>query len=134
MERHEISEDQWCAIRARWPQQRGPRNDASDRRFINAVVWLARTGIPWRDLPEHFGKWKSIYNRFRNWAAREGWMQVFVECVAVERHAIGGIIDASIIRAHQHAVGGRGGMRANALGRSRGGYSSFDSQRCRHQR
>lgn len=124
MGRHEITDEQWLAIRSRWPQRRGPSSAEADRRFINAVLWLARTGVPWRDLPDRFGKWKTAYNRFRNWAARDGWMQVFVGGIVVDNAAIGGILDASIVRAHQDAAGGRGGMQVNALGRSRGGFST----------
>lgn len=104
MQRHEISEREWKAIRARWPQRRGPRVEASDRAFINAVVWIAKTGAPWRDVPECYGPWKTIYNRFRSWAARDGWMQVFQESVALNAGCIGGILDASIVRAHQDAA------------------------------
>lgn len=124
MQRHEISDAQWAALHARWPQRRGPPAKRGDRAFVNAVVWIAKTGAPWRDVPRRYGKWKTVYNRFRNWAAREGWLQVFIDCAALSDNEVGGILDASIVRAHQDAAGGRGGVARNALGRSRGGFST----------
>lgn len=53
------------------PRQRaGPKAKLGDRLFIEAVLYRARTGLPWRDLPERFGPWKTVYNRFYNWAKR----------------------------------------------------------------
>ena len=124
MQRHEISDSQWSALRARWPQRRGPPAKRGDRAFVNAVVWIAKTGAPWRDVPRRYGNWKTVYNRFRNWAAREGWLHVFIDCAALSDNEVGGILDASIVRAHQDAAGGRGGVAQNALGRSRGGFST----------
>ena len=78
----------------------------SDRLFIEAVLYRARTGLPWRDLPEDFGHWDAVYNRFRRWEARGIWRRLW-ECLQVEhcplaRHLF---IDATIVRAHQHAAG-----------------------------
>lgn len=124
MARHALTDRQWQILRRRLPQRRGPRSDRSDRRFINAVVWLARTGAAWRDLDSSFGPWKPIYNRFRRWALRGWWAEIF-RCGdgELEEH-VGSIMDASIVRAHQDSAGGEGGPTANALGRSRGGFST----------
>ena len=78
----------------------------SARLFIEAILSLARTGTPWRDLPEDFGHWDAVYNRFRRWEARGIWRRLW-ECLQVEhcplaRHLF---IDATIGRAHQHAAG-----------------------------
>jgi len=78
----------------------------SARLFIEALLSLARTGTPWRDLPEDFGHWDAVYNRFRRWEARGIWRRLW-ECLQVEhcplaRHLF---IDATIVRAHQHAAG-----------------------------
>ena len=78
----------------------------SDRMFIEAVLYLARTGTPWRDLPEDFGRWDAVYNRFRRWEARGIWRQLWErlqqEDCPLTRHIF---IDATIVRAHQHAAG-----------------------------
>jgi len=85
-------------------------------------VWLATTGVPWRDLDASFGPWKTIYNRFRNWALRGWWNDLFRGTPVEEK--VGSILDATIVRAHQDSAGARGGPAANCLGRSRGGFST----------
>lgn len=79
-----------------------------DRNFINAVVWLAKTGAPWRDLPERFGSWKTIYTRFRRWSIEGRWKAVF-EALALTEDEVGTLLDATVVRAHQDAAGGKGG-------------------------
>jgi transposase len=78
----------------------------SDRLFIEAVLYLARTGIPWRDLPAEFGPWDAVYNRFRRWERRGIWRRLWErlqgEACPLTRHIF---IDATIVRAHQHAAG-----------------------------
>ena len=122
MARHCLTDAQWQIVCARWPQQRGPRSDAADRNFVNAVVWMARTGSPWRDLDPYFGPWKRIYNRFRRWAYRGWWLDIFRSSPVSE--GLGSILDASIVRAHQDSAGARDGPANNAIGRSRGGFST----------
>jgi len=85
-------------------------------------VWLATTGVPWRDLDASFGPWKTIYNRFRNGALRGWWNDLFRGTPVEEK--VGSILDATIVRAHQDSAGARGGPAANCLGRSRGGFST----------
>lgn len=79
-----------------------------DRLFIDAVLFRAKTGIQWRDLPERFGPWKTVYNRFANWAAKDHWARIFRE-LQLEVDETGSIVDSSVIRAHQDAAGGKGG-------------------------
>ena len=122
MPRHALTDSQWQAIGDKLPQRRGPRSVERDRNFIDAVVWMARTGSPWRDMDPAFGTWKIIYNGFRRWAIR-GWWQELFRLLPVEEE-YGSILDASIIRAHQDAAGGRDGPTENAIGRSRGGFST----------
>lgn len=100
----------------------------SDRMFIEAVLYLARTGVPWRDLPKSFGKWKTVYQRFRRWQENGLWRKLWERLQSDEFKIARDIfIDSSIIRAHQHAAGAlkkNGGQQAQALGRSRGGFST----------
>jgi putative transposase len=80
----------------------------SDRMFIEAVLYQARTGIPWRDLPDDFGNWDAVYNRFRRWEARDIWKNLwqYVQQHGCElAHQV--FIDSTIMRAHQHAAGAR---------------------------
>ena len=84
------------------PQRSGPHAIRGDRLFINAVLYRAKTGLPWRDLPERFGPWKSVYNRFSNWARKGHFAAVFRD-LQIEVDETGSIVDGSMIRAHQDA-------------------------------
>src|SRR3954468_4558375 len=117
MQRHALTDDQWERLQKVLPRRkRGPAAKRSERQFIDAVLYRAKTGVPWRDLPERFGPWKSVYNRFSNWADRGAWLHIFKE-LQLELDEVGSIIDVTVVRAHQDAWGGRGGIQCNALGR-----------------
>lgn len=109
MRRHALTDEQWQRLQSLLPERRpGPVSRLGDRSFIDAVLYRAKTGCPWRDLPEHFGPWKSVYNRFYNWADRGVWVRIF-EALSIWVDETGSIIDASVVRAHQDASGGKGG-------------------------
>jgi len=79
---------------------------------INAILWQAKTGVPWRDLPERYGPWKTAHERLRKWTADDGtWDRILAE-VIVKDDAVGAVewtfsVDSSSVRAHQHAAGAR---------------------------
>ena len=115
MRRHEMSDEQWARIEPLLPKGKpGPKSKRGDRLFINAVLYRARTGVPWRDLPARFGPWKSIYNRFDNWSKRGVWAQIF-KALQLEIDPSMSIADASVVRAHQDSAGGRGGSTETLL-------------------
>jgi transposase len=109
MRRHEITDEHWDRIRAFLPGQAGgPGITAKDNRlFINAVLWIARTGAPWRDLPERFGPRGSVWKRFDRWGKKGVWKRVFEELQEPDLEWM--ILDSTVIRAHQHAAGKKGG-------------------------
>ena len=110
--RYELTDAQWRRVQRVLPKQKtGPEALQGDRLFIEAVLFRARTGLPWRDLPERFGPWKSVYNRFNNWAHKGHWATIFRE-LQVEVDETGSILDGSVVRAHQDASGGKGGSNA----------------------
>src|SRR5262245_31875253 len=112
MPRHALTDEQWDKLTRVLPRPKsGPRAQRGDRAFVDAVLYRARTGIPWRDLPERFGPWKSVYNRFRNWSRRGCWAAIF-QALQVEVDAAGCIVDGSNLRAHLDAAGGKGGSGA----------------------
>lgn len=82
-----------------------------DRNFVDAVLFRAQTGVPWRDLPERFGPWKTVYNKFAMWSHRGYWERIF-RALQLDVADDGVIIDASVVRAHQDAAGGKGGSTA----------------------
>lgn len=103
--RYEISDEQYERIEPLLSGKPGDpgRNAENNRRFINAVVWIARTGSPWADLPERFGKYDSVYHRFNNWAKKGRWQAIFEQLQDPDLDWV--MIDSSVVRAHQHAAG-----------------------------
>lgn len=80
------------------------RSGADNRLFVEAVLCIARTGSPWRDLPAELGRWNSAYQRFGRWSRAGVWHRVFA-ALAKERRFREVFIDSTIVRAHQHAAG-----------------------------
>ena len=116
MRRHELSDQQWELIRDHLPGKAGDpgRTAKNNRLFVNAIVWMARTGAPWRDLPAPFGKWNSVFQRFRRWSKKGVWPRIFDELGIDESLAVA-LLDSTIVRAHQHAAGAKGGKTNNPL-------------------
>ena len=106
MTRKLLRDDQWRRIEQLLPGKRSDpgRTAADNRRFVEALLWIARTGAPWRDLPEEFGPWNSVYKRFSRWATNGVWHRVFEE-LAKDADFEELYLDSSIVRAHQHAAG-----------------------------
>lgn len=124
MHRHEIPLDKWERIEPLLPGRRGGHGGIAkdNRNFVNAVWYVAKTGIPWRDLPERFGKWDTVYHRFNAWCKKGVWKRIFEAVQDPDVEWL--MIDSTVIRAHQHAAGMNGGSEDEALGRSRGGFST----------
>ena len=123
MRRHEISDECWDRIKDMLPGRPGQHGwIAKDNRlFINAVLWIARTGAPWRDLPERFGLWNSVWKRFDRWSLKGIWQQIFEALASQDPDLEWLILDSTVIRAHQHAAGKKGGkLRRPSAGRSAG--------------
>jgi transposase len=111
MPRLVLRDDQWERIAPLLPGKKGDRGRtaADNRLFVEAVLWVARTGAPWRDLPEAFGPWNSVYVRFRRWARGGIWDQVLAVLGGdLDREHL--LIDTTIVRVHQHASGARGDL------------------------
>lgn len=109
---------EWERLKPLLPPQKAwvGRPPKDHRRIINGIFWILRTGAPWRDLPERYGKWTTVVSRFYRWRKAGIWDRVLAALQAQsdvngqldwEKH----YIDATIIRAHQHAAGAKGGSR-----------------------
>lgn len=114
MRRYALRDDQWDRIKDFLPGGEGPVGGtaADNRLFVEAVVYRYRAGIPWRDLPERFGDWKIVHQRFSRWAKSGVFERIFKQ--------LGGdhdneymMLDATIVRAHQHSAGARKKRRAS---------------------
>jgi len=113
MERFVLTDAQWakmelhCLGKATDPGRSG----ANNRLFVEAVLWIARTGSPWRDLPGVFGKWNSVYVRFRDWVKADVFKKLF-DAGADDPDMEYAMVDATIVKVHRHGQGAKGGLRA----------------------
>lgn len=101
-----LRDDQWERIA---PLMRGKAGDrgrrgVNNRLFVEAVLWVARTGSPWRDLPPEFGAWNSVYVRFARWSDKQVWQNIF-QVLREDADFEEVYLDSTIVRAHQHAAG-----------------------------
>ena len=112
--RGDLSNEQWARIKLLLPKQKTTRGRPSqDHRIVlNGILWVLRTGAPWRDTPERYGKWTTIYSRFQRWRKAGIWDQMFAELqTTLERESNVDweihFIDSTTVRAHQHAAGAK---------------------------
>ncbi len=117
IKRYELNEAQWERIPALFPGKPGdPGRTGSDNRlFVNGCLWVLRSGAHWRDLPERYGKWKTVHRRFSRWCRAGVWERVF-DVLAADRDNQYLMIDSTIVRAHQQAASGKGGQRIRRWG------------------
>lgn len=124
MSRGDLSEAEWRVLKDLLPPERGRKSrPASDNRpIINGILWRTRTGAPWRDVPEKYGKWMTVYQRFRRWRDAGIWEAVattLAQAMADNSHHS---IDSTTVRGHVSAAGAKGGL-ANRLLAARGAGS-----------
>ena len=109
LRRYELTDEEWNRIAPLLPpentgKQGRPRKD--NRILLNGMVWLARSGAPWRDLPERYGSWQTVYSRFRKWID-DGILDNIFRILSLEAELEELSIDASIVQAHQHSAGAK---------------------------
>lgn len=109
--RYELTDQQWEQIVLLLPPEKTnkPGRPSKDNRLmINAMVWMARSGAPWRNLPERYSPWKTVYNRFRKWI-EDGILDNIFRVLSLEAELEELFLDASIVQAHQHSAGAKKG-------------------------
>ena len=109
--RYELSAQQWARIKDLLPGKPGDpgRSGADNQRFVNAVLWVLRSGARWSDLPERYGaKWRSVHKRFSRWAKAGVWETLFSFLSKDPRNDYV-LLDATLVKAHQQAATGKGG-------------------------
>lgn len=115
---YELTDQQWEQIASYFPteysRKRGrPLKD--NRLMLNAMIWIARSGAPWRDLPERFGPWETVYSRFRKWID-DGFLDNIFRILSMDAELSEISLDASIVQAHQHSAGARKDGSPNKIG------------------
>ena len=115
MKRQELTDEEFAVLRPLLPPERSAKKGrpfSPHRPFLEGMVWILRTGAPWRDLPEHFGKWSTVYERFRRWR-RSGLFQKILDGLEARGRRAERIdfefsaVDGSTVRAHRCAAGAR---------------------------
>ena len=120
--RYELSDHEWAVIKPMLPNKPRGVPRVNDRRVLNGIFWVLRSGAPWRDLPESYGPPTTCYNRFVRWRRAGVWDRI-MEALAAAHDTAVQMIDTSIVRVHQHGAC-IAGNRTQHMGRSRGGLTS----------
>jgi transposase len=117
--RHAISDADWDRVRHLLPGQPGQHGKVArdNRLFLDAVLWVAKTGAPWRDLPDRLGNWNSVYQRFARWARKGVWARVLEALADPDVEWL--ILDSTVVRAHPHAAGAKKNRAGRAGRRTR---------------
>ena len=116
MDRFSLTDAQWAKMQSFClgkPTDPG-RTGGDGRLFVEAVLWIARTGSPWRDLPPLFGKWNTVFKRFRDWVRADVFKRMF-DAVSGDPDMEYAMVDATIVRVHRHGQGAKGGLKARLL-------------------
>jgi transposase len=120
--RYELTDNEWSAIKPMLPNKPRGVPRVNDRRVLNGIFWVLRSGAPWRDLPDIFGPYTTCYNRFIRWRRAGVWAKL-MSVLAGAHDAAVQMIDTSIVRVHQHGACITRNRR-QSMGRSRGGLTS----------
>ena len=105
--RFDLTDEEWALLEPLMPKARKSAR-VDDRRIMNAIFYVLRTGMPWRDLPERYGPYTTAYNRFNRWSRRGIWKRIFDTLAAKSRDSLH-LIDSTIVKAHRAASGAKGG-------------------------
>jgi len=117
VKRYELTSEQWERIASLVPGKQGDpgRSGRNNRQFVNGVLWVLRSGAHWHDLPERYGKWKTVHKRFTRWADKGVWERIFDHLIdAPDNQYL--MLDSSLVRAHQQAATGKGGTKIRRWG------------------
>ena len=111
LRRYELTDQEWNRIKDLLPPEKsGKRGRPSkdNRMILNAMVWIAWNGAPWRDLPERYGPWETVYSRFRKWI-NDGILDNIFRVLSLDAELDELFMDSSIVQAHQHSAGAKKG-------------------------
>src|ERR1700694_6227355 len=121
--RFDLSDDEWALLEPLLPKSRKSAR-VDDRKIMDAIFYVLRTGMPWRDLPARYGPYTTAYNRFNRWSRRGIWKRIFDQLAMRSRDSLY-LIDSTIVKAHRSAGGAKGGSKikrsasAGAAGRQK---------------
>jgi len=112
MRRYELSNEEWARIKNLLPPENTGKKDRprkDNRIMLNGMLWIARSGCQWRELPEYYGKWQGVYPRFRKWGD-EGVLEAIFRNLSADADMENLRIDSTSVKVHQRANGGKKGI------------------------
>ena len=127
LRRYELTDQEWEQVASLLPPEKTGkpgRPPKDNRTMLNGMVWIARSGAPWRDLPERYGPWNSVYSRFRKWID-DGILDNIFRVLSLEAEINELSLDATIVQAHQHSAGAKKG--ASERDRAQPGRGKFQN-------
>ena len=107
--RFDLSDEEWALLEPLLPKSRKSAR-VDDRKIVNAIFYVLRTGMPWHDLPARYGPYTTAYNRFNRWSRRGIWKRVFDQLASKSRDSLY-LIDSTVVKAHRAASGAKGGRK-----------------------
>ena len=107
--RYDLTDFEWSVIEPLLPKGRPGPERQDDRRVLNGIFWILRSGAPWRDLPERYGPYTTVYNRFNRWRKAGVWDRL-MDAISEAYDGDIQMIDSSVVRVHQHAAGAKKGV------------------------
>ncbi|WP_156394266.1 IS5 family transposase [Methylobacterium sp. Leaf94] len=119
-----LSDEAWARIEPHLPHGQPGKPRVDDRRVISGILHVLKVGCRWQDTPSAYGPHTTIYNRYNRWSQRGVWQRLFAKIAATGPVPDELMLDASHVKAHRSASGGKGGPWSQAIGRSRGGFTS----------
>jgi transposase len=116
MDRFVLTDAQWAKMEPHGLGKPGDpgRTGMDGRLFLEAVLWVARTSSPWRDLPSTFGTWNTVFKRYRDWVKADVFAKIFA-AVSDEPDLECAMVDGTIVKVHRHGQGAKGGLKARLL-------------------
>ncbi len=117
MDRSVLANTQWAKMKPHCPGKPGDpgRSGNDNRQFHEAVLWIARTGSPWRDLPEQYGKWNTVFKRYSDWVKADVFAHIS-NAVSDDPDMEYAMVDATIVKVHRHGHGAKGGFKIRPSG------------------
>ena len=109
IKRYEMTDEQWEQICSLFPVPKTGRPPKDNRLMFNAILWIVRSGATWRDLPERYGSWKTVYSRFCKWRD-DGTLLTLFHALSADADYENLSIDSTIIKTHQHGTGAKKGF------------------------
>ena len=132
--RYERKDEEWEQVKDLLPSEalhKQGRPPKPNRQMLNAILWIAKSGAAWRDLPERYGAWQTVYGKFKKWSDNAVFENIFL-ILSMDANIQDISLDSSCVKAHQHSAGAKRGSKYRNKPRNRGHAGWFEHQNTRY--